>query len=76
MYGANRKASEPFSMFLTSIDPLSPARPLLADIGVHGWLSVKTTEQRPWELFAKESIVILSPDASDVLDTVSTDKVR
>ncbi|CAE7938674.1 TRM10, partial [Symbiodinium sp. KB8] len=63
-----------FQLHLTSLDAQNPARAHLANSGLSGW-KVHVHEESVWERFSSEDLVILSPDATECLETIDEDKI-
>ncbi|CAE7587525.1 TRM10, partial [Symbiodinium necroappetens] len=63
-----------FQLHLTSLDAQNPARAHLANSGLSGW-KVHVHEESVWERFSSGDLVILSPDATECLETIDEDKI-
>ena len=63
-----------FQLHLTSLDAQNPASAHLANSGLSGW-KVQVHDESAWELFPSEDLVILSPDATECLETIDEDKI-
>ncbi|XP_077444349.1 tRNA methyltransferase 10 homolog B isoform X2 [Stigmatopora argus] len=76
LYGANKRASRPFHVFLTGLR--EDSRLLAECVRMNdGFLNyeMERTEQNCLDLFPPESVVYLSPDAEEALERVEHDKV-
>jgi len=69
-----RDLRSPLQLHLTSLDGANPAIHSLESIGFRKW-QLHIHEQSCWEVFDKSTMVVLSPDADQDLDTVSEDCV-
>nr|XP_057922625.1 tRNA methyltransferase 10 homolog B isoform X2 [Doryrhamphus excisus] len=76
LYGSNKKALQPFHLFLT--DLREDSRLLSECVRMNaGFLdySMEITQQSCLDIFPPQSLVYLSPDAEEALDCVERDKV-
>ncbi|XP_077598586.1 tRNA methyltransferase 10 homolog B isoform X2 [Stigmatopora nigra] len=76
LYGANKRASRPFHVFLTGLR--EDSRLLAECVRMNdGFLNyqMERTEQNCLDLFPPQSVVYLSPDAEEALERVEHDKV-
>ncbi|XP_076581342.1 tRNA methyltransferase 10 homolog B isoform X1 [Chaetodon auriga] len=76
LYGSNKKAARPFHLFLT--DLREDSRLYRECIRMNdGFLSymMDITEESCLDLFPPETVVYLTPDADEALETVDADKV-
>lgn len=71
-YGINRRCSRPLHLHLSSLG--DDLRGMLQSQGLDAWQVTQLT-QSAVESFDKDSIVVLSPDASEVVETFDRDKV-
>lgn len=71
-YNAIKQASLPTSLHITSLsgDMLT----LLRSQGIENWVASRY-DQSFWDVFALDQIVLLSPDAADVLEDLQSDKI-
>ncbi|XP_017326462.1 tRNA methyltransferase 10 homolog B isoform X3 [Ictalurus punctatus] len=76
LYGSNRKAMQPFHLFLTDMkeDSLLYKECIRMNEGFLNYL-IDVTEESWIELFPCEDIIYLTPDASEALEEVNGDKV-
>ncbi|XP_029382239.1 tRNA methyltransferase 10 homolog B isoform X2 [Echeneis naucrates] len=76
LYGSNKKAAQPFHLFLTDLS--QDSRLYRECIRMNdGFLNytMDITEESCLDLFHAETIIYLSPDAEEALETVDVDKV-
>lgn len=76
LYGSNKKATRPFHLFLT--DLREDSRLYRECVRMNdGFLSytMEITEESCLDLFPSQSVVYLTPDAQEALETVDADKV-
>ncbi|KAG1680028.1 tRNA-dihydrouridine(16/17) synthase [NAD(P)(+)]-like [Nymphon striatum] len=75
-YGCNRKASQPFHIYFTSLDKSSSFYQLCCqkNEGFEAYV-IEMTSKSPLEIFNLEKIVQLSPDAECTLDSVKKDTI-
>ncbi|XP_061664452.1 tRNA methyltransferase 10 homolog B isoform X2 [Syngnathoides biaculeatus] len=76
LYGANKRASKPFHLFLTSFreDSRLLAECVRMNAGFLEYM-MERTEQSCLEIFPPDHVVYLSPDAEEALERVDHDKV-
>ncbi|XP_072544857.1 tRNA methyltransferase 10 homolog B [Salminus brasiliensis] len=76
LYGSNKKASQPFHLFLTDLerDGLLYRECIRMNAGFLNYL-IDVTEESWIDLFPSQDIIYLTPDASEALDRVDEDKV-
>ncbi|XP_036417243.1 tRNA methyltransferase 10 homolog B [Colossoma macropomum] len=76
LYGSNKKAQQPFHLFLTDMkkDGLLYRECIRMNAGFLNYL-IDVTEESWIELFPSEDIIYLTPDASEALEQVDEDKV-
>lgn len=76
LYGSNKKAARPFHVFLTELREDSRLYRECVRMN-EGFLNYKMdiTEDSCLDLFPTETVVYLSPDAEEVLETVDADKI-
>ncbi|XP_053359755.1 tRNA methyltransferase 10 homolog B isoform X2 [Clarias gariepinus] len=76
LYGSNKKAMQPFHLFLTDMkeDSLLYKECIRMNEGFLNYL-IDVTEESWTELFPSEDIIYLTPDASEALEQVNGDKV-
>nr|XP_046235816.1 tRNA methyltransferase 10 homolog B [Scatophagus argus] len=76
LYGSNKKATRPFGLFLTELreDSRLYAECLRMNDGFLNY-TMDITEESCLDLFPVETIVYLTPDADEALETVDADKV-
>nr|XP_061810836.1 tRNA methyltransferase 10 homolog B-like [Nerophis lumbriciformis] len=76
LYGANKRASRPFHVFLTSLreDSRLMAECVRMNDGFLNY-AMERTERSCLDVFPQESVVYLSPDAEEALEQVERDKV-
>lgn len=72
LYGANRSAQCPAHIHLTAL--AAPLRDMLQQQGLDAW-TVSTSAESVMDLFPPEQIVVLSPDATDVVHVFESSKV-
>lgn len=73
-YTAVRDLKSRIQLHFTSLDAGCASLPSFEAIGVRGW-TVHVHEAPVWELFDKEKLVVLSPDAEEELEDVREDLV-
>uniref|UniRef100_A0A3B5LR91 tRNA methyltransferase 10 homolog B n=1 Tax=Xiphophorus couchianus TaxID=32473 RepID=A0A3B5LR91_9TELE len=75
LYGSNKKATRPFHLFLTELreDSRLYRECVRMNDGFLGYMEI--TEESCLDLFPSESVVYLTPDAQEALQTVDADKV-
>ncbi|XP_027893969.1 tRNA methyltransferase 10 homolog B [Xiphophorus couchianus] len=76
LYGSNKKATRPFHLFLTELreDSRLYRECVRMNDGFLGY-AMEITEESCLDLFPSESVVYLTPDAQEALQTVDADKV-
>lgn len=76
LYGSNRSADQPFHIYFTSVNKTGHLfqECVRKNCGFENYL-VDFVEQSVFEHFDKESLVYLSPDASEVLRTIDSKKI-
>ncbi|KAM6908972.1 tRNA methyltransferase 10 homolog B [Xenentodon cancila] len=76
LYGSNKKATRPFHLFLTDLreDSRLYRECLRMNDGFLNY-TMEITENSCLELFPPETVVYLTPDAEEALETVDDDKV-
>ncbi|XP_067303228.1 tRNA methyltransferase 10 homolog B [Pseudorasbora parva] len=76
LYGANKKALQPFHIFLTEFREDSPLYMECVRMN-DGFLNylIDVTEESWFHLFPSEDVIYLTPDASEALEYVEEDKV-
>ncbi|XP_019950931.1 tRNA methyltransferase 10 homolog B [Paralichthys olivaceus] len=76
LYGSNKKAARPFHVFLTELreDSRLYRECIRKNDGFLNY-TMDITEESCLDLFPTETVVYLSPDAEEVLETVDADKV-
>ncbi|XP_004079902.1 tRNA methyltransferase 10 homolog B [Oryzias latipes] len=76
LYGSNKKATWPFHVFLTDLgeDSRLYRECIRMNDGFLNYM-MDITEKGVLELFSPESVVYLTPDAEEALETVDPDKV-
>ncbi|KAM9426848.1 tRNA methyltransferase 10 homolog B [Pholidichthys leucotaenia] len=76
LYGSNKKATRPFHLFLTDLreDSCLYRECIRMNDGFLNYM-MEITEESCVDLFPPESVVYLTPDAEEVLETVDADKV-
>ncbi|XP_027033968.1 tRNA methyltransferase 10 homolog B isoform X1 [Tachysurus fulvidraco] len=76
LYGSNKKATQPFHIFLTDMkeDSLLYKECIRMNEGFLNYL-IDVTEESWIDLFPTEDIIYLTPDASEALEEVNGDKV-
>lgn len=74
-YSLNKKAQAPVDLHLTSLTEGTRFYQDFQKMGAIHWSYISVHSKKPWEVFPKEKIVLLSPDASEVLQELSHDKV-
>ncbi|XP_060730949.1 tRNA methyltransferase 10 homolog B isoform X2 [Tachysurus vachellii] len=76
LYGSNKKATQPFHVFLTDMkeDSLLYKECIRMNEGFLNYL-IDVTEESWIDLFPSEDIIYLTPDASEALEEVNGDKV-
>uniref|UniRef100_A0A3Q2QWX3 tRNA methyltransferase 10 homolog B n=1 Tax=Fundulus heteroclitus TaxID=8078 RepID=A0A3Q2QWX3_FUNHE len=76
LYGSNKKATRPFHLFLTDLreDGRLYRECVRMNDGFLGY-TMEITEESCLDLFPSETIVYLTPDAQEALETVDPDKV-
>ncbi|XP_036968867.1 tRNA methyltransferase 10 homolog B isoform X2 [Acanthopagrus latus] len=76
LYGSNKKASQPFHVFLTDLkeDSRLYRECLRMNEGFLNYM-MDITEESCLDLFPPESVVYLTPDAEEALEMVDADKV-
>lgn len=73
-YGILKRVDIPVHLHLTSLKPSSDTENGLRLQGMSSW-HVTCTERAPWEVFPNDKIIILSPDAEEVLEDFSHDMI-
>jgi hypothetical protein len=58
------------------VSPETSFLKLAMSAGMQNWNYADVIEKSPWDHFGRQNVVILSPDATEPLETLSTDKVR
>ncbi|XP_016091275.1 tRNA methyltransferase 10 homolog B-like [Sinocyclocheilus grahami] len=76
LYGCNKKALQPFRIFLTELkkDSLLYKECVRMNDGFLNYL-IDVTEESWFHLFPSEDVIYLTPDASEALEYVEEDKV-
>ncbi|XP_056225979.1 tRNA methyltransferase 10 homolog B isoform X1 [Seriola aureovittata] len=76
LYGSNKKAARPFHLFLTDLreDSRLYRECIRMNDGFLNYM-MDITEESCLDLFPTETIIYLSPDAEEALETVDADKV-
>ncbi|XP_054916244.1 tRNA methyltransferase 10 homolog B isoform X2 [Poeciliopsis prolifica] len=76
LYGSNKRATRPFHLFLTDLRDGSRLyrECVRMNDGFLGY-AMEITEESCLDLFPSESVVYLTPDAQEALQTVDADKV-
>ncbi|GAA6215987.1 tRNA methyltransferase 10 homolog B [Lates japonicus] len=76
LYGSNKKATRPFHLFLTDLreDSRLYRECIRMNDGFLNYM-MDITEESCLDLFSTETIIYLSPDAEEALETVDADKV-
>ncbi|XP_019127136.2 tRNA methyltransferase 10 homolog B [Larimichthys crocea] len=76
LYGSNKKAARPFHVFLTDLreDGRLYRECLRMNDGFQNYM-MDITEESCLDLFPAETVVYLTPDADEALETVDADKV-
>ncbi|XP_030018284.1 tRNA methyltransferase 10 homolog B [Sphaeramia orbicularis] len=76
LYGSNRKATQPFHLFLTNLreDSCLYKECIRMNSGFLRYM-MDVTEDSCLDLFPPETVVYLTPDAEHALETVDSDKV-
>ncbi|XP_024866900.2 tRNA methyltransferase 10 homolog B isoform X2 [Kryptolebias marmoratus] len=76
LYGSNRRATRPFHLILTDLEEDSRLYRECVRMN-DGFLNytMDITEQNCLDLFPQETVVYLTPDADEALETVDADKV-
>lgn len=76
LYGSNKKASRPFHLFLSDLRDDSRLHRECVRMN-EGFLNytMEITEESCLDLFPTETVVYLTPDADEALDSVDADKV-
>ncbi|KAF4111577.1 tRNA methyltransferase 10 homolog B isoform X2 [Onychostoma macrolepis] len=76
LYGCNKKALQPFRIFLTELkeDSLLHKECVRMNDGFLNYL-IDVTEESWFHLFPSEDVIYLTPDASEALEYVEEDKV-
>ncbi|KAF7659476.1 hypothetical protein LDENG_00296960 [Lucifuga dentata] len=76
LYGSNRKATRPFHVFLTDLreDSRLYRECLRMNDGFLNYV-MEITEESCLDLFPPETVVYLTPDAEEALETIDADKV-
>lgn len=76
LYGSNKKALQPFHIFLTEFkeDSLLYKECVRMNDGFQNYL-IDVTEESWFHLFPSEDVIYLTPDASQALEHVEEDKV-
>ncbi|XP_050972133.1 tRNA methyltransferase 10 homolog B isoform X2 [Labeo rohita] len=76
LYGCNKKALQPFRIFLTELreDSLLYKECVRMNDGFTNYL-IDVTEESWFHLFPSEDVIYLTPDASEALEYVEEDKV-
>lgn len=71
-YNALKQATLPTSLHITSLS--GNMATLLKSQGVENWVA-SLYEQSVWDVFAADQLILLSPDATEVLQEIQSDKV-
>ncbi len=74
-YGIIKKASSPLHMHLSSCVRDSPLHQKLQHQGFSNW-KVDVHDGPAWDIFPRNSLVFLSPDAETPMDSLDTNKVH
>ncbi|XP_068163887.1 tRNA methyltransferase 10 homolog B [Antennarius striatus] len=76
LYGSNKKATQPFHLFLTDLreDSRLYRECLRMNDGFLNYV-IEITEESCLDLFPPETVVYLTPDADEALETIEDDKV-
>nr|XP_017212404.1 tRNA methyltransferase 10 homolog B isoform X1 [Danio rerio] len=76
LYGSNKKALQPFHVFLTELqeDSLLYKECVRMNDGFMHYL-IDVTEESWFHLFPSEDVIYLTPDASEALESVEEDKI-
>ncbi|XP_075884374.1 tRNA methyltransferase 10 homolog B isoform X1 [Nelusetta ayraudi] len=76
LYGSNKKATQPFHLFLTNLEENSRLynECLRMNEGFLNYM-LDITEESCLDLFPSEALVYLTPDADEALETLDFDKV-
>ncbi|XP_040887735.1 tRNA methyltransferase 10 homolog B [Toxotes jaculatrix] len=76
LYGSNKKAAQPFHLFLTDLreDSHLYRECIRMNDGFLNYM-MDITEESCLDLFPTETVVYLSPDAEEALETIDADKV-
>ncbi|XP_071315142.1 tRNA methyltransferase 10 homolog B [Trachinotus anak] len=76
LYGSNKKAARPFHLFLTDLreDSRLYRECIRMNDGFLNYM-MDITEESCLDLFPTETVIYLSPDAEEALETVDADKV-
>jgi tRNA (guanine9-N1)-methyltransferase len=69
-----KNANKPVHLRITSYDHLNTVGVGLKSQGMLGW-KVDVHPEAPWDLFPKDDIIMLSPDAEEVVESFDQDKV-
>lgn len=73
-YGFLKKQQKPAHLHVCGLVPSSSIYSKLQQQGFESWIISRHSEL-PWDIYPKSNIVIMSPDASEPLETVESDKV-
>lgn len=73
-YGFLKKQQKPVHLHVCGLVPSSSIYSKLQQQGFESWIISRHSEL-PWDIYPKSKIVIMSPDASEPLETVESDKV-
>lgn len=74
-YAIIKRMPKPFNLTLCSIDPGCRVHKALAAVQAHNWKGVCICERNAASLFAKDHVIMLSPDAHCVLERLDENKV-
>ncbi|XP_047437748.1 tRNA methyltransferase 10 homolog B [Mugil cephalus] len=76
LYGSNKKAAQPFHLFLTDLreDSRLYRECIRMNAGFLNYM-MDITEESCLDLFPPESVVYLTPDAEEALETIEADRV-
>jgi Trm5-related predicted tRNA methylase len=74
-YGFLKKAPTPIHLHLCGLKETNTLFEKLQSQGFDSWIIDKHSE-RPWEMFPVSSLIMLSPDAEEAIETFEADKVR
>ncbi|XP_002733279.1 tRNA methyltransferase 10 homolog B-like [Saccoglossus kowalevskii] len=76
LYGSNRQAQKPFHVYFTNLDTEGTIYKecVRVNCGFEDYI-IDKVENSHFDIFRKDEIVYLSPDSSNVLETLDPDKV-